>query len=63
MRGKLEICWCYKVRFSKGFRHVILMDFDGNEAPTHDEGLSPISPLHTVLCPWGDGRAEMNPCH
>lgn len=63
LHGKLEISWCYKVRSSKGYRHVILMDFDGNDAPTYDKDLSSIPPLHAVLCLWADGRVETNPCH
>lgn len=41
-----------KAMFLIGDGCVILMDCSGNEARGHEEDLSAIPPLYTVLCPW-----------
>lgn len=50
-------------QFLKGFRHVICMDFSGNEVSARDKDPSPIPPHYAVLCTWGDGRLGTYPCH
>lgn len=41
-----------KAMFLVGVGCVILVDCSGNEARGHDEDLSAIPSLHTVLCTW-----------
>jgi len=41
-----------KAMFLVGVGCVILVDCSGNEACGHDEDLSAIPSLHTVLCTW-----------